>query len=314
MKLPTPVQIETICTVDRLRTFTAAAAYLHTTQSAISARVREVEEMLGVILFKRNGRNVETTLDGRRFVEATAPLQQRLADFMGTFLEPHAISGRIRLAVGNSSMGRVSSMLSAIEKVLPNICFDLEVMYAAEILRDLEAGRTDIGVFHTPSRLDSKLFIHTSIGTEPTQWLMSSALRADFERRSPGFGLQTLLDHCQIWCVPKPAFYFDQAIESIASHGGKIRRLSTSGNMPATVDILLAHGGIGLITDHLSQAHCQNGSLVAAFDGISPPGFDYVLACARSRQSHLLGTVMEIATAAVHAGAAAPALRPVPAR
>lgn len=76
----------------------------------------------------------------------------------------------------------------------------------------------------------------------------------------PGFGLQTLLDHCQIWCVPKPAFYFDQAIESIASHGGKIRRLSTSGNMPATVDILLAHGGIGLITDHLSQAHCQNGS------------------------------------------------------
>ncbi|XUK91981.1 LysR substrate-binding domain-containing protein [Bordetella pertussis] len=118
----------------------------------------------------------------------------------------------------------------------------------------------------------------------------------------PGFGLQTLLDHCQIWCVPKPAFYFDQAIESIASHGGKIRRLSTSGNMPATVDILLAHGGIGLITDHLSQAHCQNGSLVAAFDGISPPGFDYVLACARSRQSHLLGTVMEIATAAVHAG------------
>lgn len=299
MRLPTPIQIETICTVDRLKTFTAAAAYLHTTQSAISTRVRDVEELLGVMLFKRNGRNVETTLDGRRFIDATAPLQQRLADFMGTFLEPDAISGRIRISVGNSSMGRVAAMLGAIEKVLPNICFDLEVSYAPDILKDLEAGRTDIGVFNTPSsKLDDNLFINHRLAVEPTQWLMSSKLRKAFLEKFPDLGLQTLLDHCHLWCVPKPAFYFDQAIESIASRGGKIRHLSTSGNMAATVDILLAHGGIGLITDHLSQLHRDNGTLVPAFDHIESPKFEYVLACARSRQSRLLNTVMEIAATA----------------
>lgn len=43
MKLPNAMHMETVCCIGSVGTFSAAAACLNTTQSAISARVREVE-------------------------------------------------------------------------------------------------------------------------------------------------------------------------------------------------------------------------------------------------------------------------------
>jgi DNA-binding transcriptional LysR family regulator len=48
--------IETFVWVARLRSFTAAAEKLYTTQAAISARIATLEEDLGVKLFERETR------------------------------------------------------------------------------------------------------------------------------------------------------------------------------------------------------------------------------------------------------------------
>ena len=49
--------------------FTAAAAALGVTQSAISREIRQVEERLGRPLFRRSPRGVELTPEGRQFLE-----------------------------------------------------------------------------------------------------------------------------------------------------------------------------------------------------------------------------------------------------
>lgn len=67
MKRLTITHIETLCTIARVGTFTAAAERLHTTQSAISARIREMESTLGKSLFQRSGRRVELTVFGWAF-------------------------------------------------------------------------------------------------------------------------------------------------------------------------------------------------------------------------------------------------------
>ena len=54
----TLVNLETLCAIARLGTFRAAADKLNTTQPAVSARVREVEDMVGRPLFQRRGRRI----------------------------------------------------------------------------------------------------------------------------------------------------------------------------------------------------------------------------------------------------------------
>ncbi|EJL24081.1 LysR family transcriptional regulator, partial [Novosphingobium sp. AP12] len=65
--------LETLMWIDRLGTFAAAAQRLNTTQPAISARVREIEEQLGVALFQREGRRMVLSARGRRLVQASEP-------------------------------------------------------------------------------------------------------------------------------------------------------------------------------------------------------------------------------------------------
>lgn len=65
---PPLANLETICTVAREGSFSAAAVSSGITHGAISRRVGAVENWLGVPLFERHGRGVRLTPDGQRFV------------------------------------------------------------------------------------------------------------------------------------------------------------------------------------------------------------------------------------------------------
>jgi DNA-binding transcriptional LysR family regulator len=57
-------QLEALYWIVRLGSFHAAARHLKTSQPAISARIREMEQQLGVTLFDRSGRKVRPTPKG----------------------------------------------------------------------------------------------------------------------------------------------------------------------------------------------------------------------------------------------------------
>ena len=77
--------------LSRLGSVTQAASELHVTHSAISQQIRQLEEMLGVVLFVREGRGLRLTEDGRLYAlqvriglteltEATRLIQARPRD------------------------------------------------------------------------------------------------------------------------------------------------------------------------------------------------------------------------------------------
>ncbi|WP_166417233.1 LysR substrate-binding domain-containing protein [Cochlodiniinecator piscidefendens] len=71
----------------RLGNFTAAAHELSLTQAAVSQRIRNLEGTLGVILFHRQARGVELTLDGEAYAPhvsaALTSLRRSTADLFG---------------------------------------------------------------------------------------------------------------------------------------------------------------------------------------------------------------------------------------
>ena len=70
-------QLRAFVAIGRLASFTQAAALLHTTQPALSARIRELEDALAVRLFDRNTRSVQLTRAGDDLLPV---VEQVLAD------------------------------------------------------------------------------------------------------------------------------------------------------------------------------------------------------------------------------------------
>ena len=80
MTTPPPVaQLETLLAILRAGSFTGAAQALGVTQGAVSRRIADLEEQLGLALFRRAGRRVVPTPAARRLAERTAPDLDRLS-------------------------------------------------------------------------------------------------------------------------------------------------------------------------------------------------------------------------------------------
>ncbi|WP_439146521.1 DNA-binding transcriptional activator PunR [Vibrio sp.] len=72
--------LEMLDTVARLGSFTAAAEQLHKVPSAISYGVRQVEQELDVLLFRRLPRKVELTPAGELFIEEARQLLRQMEE------------------------------------------------------------------------------------------------------------------------------------------------------------------------------------------------------------------------------------------
>lgn len=70
-RIPMISLIHTLAVAEHLN-FHHAAKALGTSQSSVSARIRALEEELGILLFERNTRGVRLTEAGRQFVERVA--------------------------------------------------------------------------------------------------------------------------------------------------------------------------------------------------------------------------------------------------
>ncbi|MFC4775737.1 LysR family transcriptional regulator [Paenibacillus sp. GCM10023252] len=61
-------QLEAFLSICRIRNFTRAAEHLHISQSAVTARIRALEQSLGKTLFLRDNKRVSLTPEGNQFL------------------------------------------------------------------------------------------------------------------------------------------------------------------------------------------------------------------------------------------------------
>src|SRR6185312_8934697 len=128
--------------------FTAAAADLGMTQSAVSRLVLQLERQLGVSLFLRSTRNVILTAPGREFTAST----QRLIEDLNIQVD----NAR---AVGEQLRGRliISCLLSITHHLVPDAVLKyrrahpgvevhLREGLGSEVYEDVRSGLADFGV------------------------------------------------------------------------------------------------------------------------------------------------------------------------
>lgn len=248
--------IETLLWIARLGTFSAAAERLNTSQPAISARIREIEQQLGVQLFRRAGRNMILNAQGRRLVQDCeahwSGLERALlgaSDFAGA-------RGLVRIGAGEiAAASCVPEFVQGVERDLPAVTLELELDLTARLLERILSGINDLVFLAGP--LASPGIRTAPIGSVALIWAASPETAANSSAANP----------LPIWSLPNHSPLYRVTRESLAAQKVPHRAISTCNNVRTMIQIVAGGTGAAVLPETMVRTELNTGALVE----IMPP-------------------------------------------
>ncbi|AMV48339.1 LysR substrate-binding domain-containing protein [Paraburkholderia caribensis] len=164
--------------VSETRSFTQAAVRLHRTQSAVSMKIKRLEEQLGERLFERDTTNVTPTSVGERFVGIARRLVEAHEDAF--FALNHSLAvGKLVLATSETYAScLLPPILSEITTTFRNIEIEIRCGHSWKMLESMDADGIDLVIATKyPARQDGY-----ALGRERLIWVCkrdSDVFRAD---------------------------------------------------------------------------------------------------------------------------------------
>lgn len=144
-RVPMVALIQTLAVAEYL-SFRRAALALGTSQSSVSARIKALEEDLGVILFDRNTRGVRLTEAGRRFVDQVRDAVSILDFAIKTAgMQARGEEGTLRIGVHALTAGCfLDRLLERVRSKNPGICLHITEGTARDGQLMVREGRLDV--------------------------------------------------------------------------------------------------------------------------------------------------------------------------
>jgi DNA-binding transcriptional LysR family regulator len=168
-------QLEAIYWVAQLGGFSQAAEKLHTTQSAVSKRVQELEALFATPLFDRSLRAARLTEKGEEmFLIAKTLLEQRnLA--VERFVQPEVIERRLRIGVTElTAMTWLPRLVAMVQAYYPRVVIEPDVDASVTMREKLLADELDLVIMpdmFEDTRLDKK-----PVGAVRNVWMCKPGL------------------------------------------------------------------------------------------------------------------------------------------
>jgi molybdate transport repressor ModE-like protein len=126
---------------------THGAVRANMTLASASERIRAMEDALSAPLLERKRRGVQLTSAGRVLLHHAWVVTQQLEQMRGELANfGKGLRGHVRLLSNIGAMEFLPAPLAAFLSAHPNIDVDLEHHGSGEIVRDIAAGRGDIGI------------------------------------------------------------------------------------------------------------------------------------------------------------------------
>ena len=145
-KLPPLHDLTAFEAAARHMSFLKASEELHVTQSAISHRIKALEELLGVTLFIRVNRNIALTSFGERYLADVREILDRLGSATARLAGDNRARLRISAAPALGARWLVAR-LALFQRAHPDIELVVSSSYEFELLR---RGEADVGIRYGP--------------------------------------------------------------------------------------------------------------------------------------------------------------------
>ncbi|WP_196240314.1 LysR family transcriptional regulator [Dyella choica] len=149
-----------------LQSFTRAAEVLDTTQSALSLKLRRLEEQLGRRLLERTPRQVRLSAEGAVFLDAARSLMGAHERAVASFE-----AERRRLTIGISQMivgSELPALLRRMNEHDPHLLIEMRVAGSREVMQAYEEGALDAALV---VQADNRRNQGETIFTESFAWI-----------------------------------------------------------------------------------------------------------------------------------------------
>jgi DNA-binding transcriptional LysR family regulator len=140
-------QLEAIYWVSLLGTFAAAAEKLHTSESAISKRITELESTFNVELFDRTLRSARLTRRGAEVVEFSRSILDQRGQLLERMGKTELTVRRFRVGVTELiALTWLPRLVEVFRAAYPDISFEPEIDLSTVLCEKLNAGSIDLAI------------------------------------------------------------------------------------------------------------------------------------------------------------------------
>jgi len=213
--------------------FTAAADRLGRTQSAISVKIKKLEDVLGRRVFDRTSRSLAITQDGELLLGYARRLLDLNDETVRRFAEP-AAEGELRLGVADYFLSdHLPRVLSQFAKIYPRLRIEVRVGLCGELVAGLESGDLDLVI----SRRDAGETRGRAIWREPLRWVAAPTL--DLPADAP-------LPFC---ALPAPCVFRNRGLAALGEAGRAWRVVYTSTSVMGVQAAVRAGLGIAVLSE-----------------------------------------------------------------
>ncbi|MDO8773494.1 MAG: LysR family transcriptional regulator [Burkholderiaceae bacterium] len=291
MKRVTLQNLETLCCISRLGSFHAAAQKMNASQPAISARVREMESALGITLFRRQGRRMELTIQGRELVQTVEPLLRRLESVVSALDNPEATTGTVRIAAGEiAALSWFPDFISRLRQSMPKVIYQIEIDLTTSMRQRLEAGKVDVALLAGPATgVDTR---SSSLGRVRMCWVMAPALKAKMKADSRP---QELFESLAIWSLSKPSASHTMTMTMLRNWGVGVDCIGTCNHIMALIEMIVKGAGAALLPEILVRRYIAQSELVPLLPDLPMPELEFVIAWNADQEQPIIRNIVRMA-------------------
>jgi DNA-binding transcriptional LysR family regulator len=211
--------------------FTAAAAVVARTQSAVSMQIKRLEETVGRRIFERSSRALSLTREGELLLDDARRLLALHDESLQRIARP-PVSGRIRLGVTEYFVpNELPRLLSRFAARHPGVRLEVRMGLSRDLRADLEAGKLDAAIV----RLEGNHARQAAIWREPQHWVAAQAWVHD--RGAP----------IPLVALPVPCVLREFAIASFERRERPWRLAYTGSSMASVQAAVLAGLGVSVV-------------------------------------------------------------------
>ncbi|HKV00015.1 MAG TPA: LysR family transcriptional regulator [Vineibacter sp.] len=156
--------VQAFVLVADLKSFTRAAEALDTTQSAVSLKIKRLEDGLGRRLFERTPRLVRLSADGAAFLGAARALVAAHQTAVGAFAGEQR---RLVVGISHHIIGaELPRLLRRVGDSEPGLVMELRVSMSRDVLADFDRGLLDAAIVlrHDHHRRDGDVLLAEAFG------------------------------------------------------------------------------------------------------------------------------------------------------
>ena len=248
-------QLETFVAIAQLGSFSAVASRLNASQSTISARIQELEQALGVLLFDRSQRTIRLTLKGRELLPHAQHAVSAFAEIGQRISGSEALSGLIRIGVAEVvAISWLPDFITTVHELHPGLSLELHVLLTSEILEGLGAGDLDMGLI--PGSRFAPTLTAVSMGYVRFTWMAGSSFEPVGRAMTP-----TDLRQYRIFSLGNNSYHNQTMQEWLYADESSPLRVDTCNSMSIIASLTAAGLGISLLPEQFYKNAIQDGRL-----------------------------------------------------